>query len=218
MRARLVQWIALASVVAFGVTALPAEAATSVQVATGTPGLCPAAGQIDIKPALVAGRSTASSIKVKTKPRRGGECTGGSGDGTEVASMQSAGTGAATLIGCGSSLSIALAKLKLTVKWKMRTGATTKKIANSTFTFSKATGSISTSPPNHLEFDVLTTDATVTAGSFIGDTVAARLVTDPDVTELGNACRAQGIKRIRFGAKASQDDGQVGSGAFILAP
>jgi hypothetical protein len=57
---------------------------------------------------------------------------------------------------------------------------------------------------------------TVTAGSFLGDTVTAKIVTDQSITEIGEACAGKGLKKITFGLKPSKQDLQIGSGTVSI--
>jgi hypothetical protein len=180
---------------------------------TGSVGNCPTRGIIKIIPGLVNGGTLPDVIKVKTKPPKGfiGPCPGASGDGANVVAGKGKGEGTGTANDCGNLLGPQPSNIVLTVKWKVAKG--TPKLNPSTVSITTQTGGISSSPPSHGQFDV---SGTVTAGSFLGDTVTASLITDQDLVEIAAACAAKGLKKITFGIKPSKDDLQIGSGSVSI--
>jgi hypothetical protein len=178
---------------------------------TGTVGTCPTAGSIAIKPALVTGGTSPNALSVKTKTPKGSACSGGTGDGANVISAASKGGGTGTTNDCATLVGSQPSNLSLTIKWKTAKG--TSKLNPSTISITTQTGSISTTPANHGQFDVT---GTVTAGSFSGANVSATIVTDQDVAEIGTACGGKGLKKITFGSKPSKDDSQIGSGSTTI--
>jgi len=94
-----------------------------------------------------------------------------------------------------------------------KTAKGTPKLNPSTVSITTQMGGISSSPPNHGQFDVT---GTVTAGSFLGDAVSATIITDQDLNEIGVACNGKGLKKITFGMKPSKDDLQIGSGSVSI--
>jgi hypothetical protein len=180
---------------------------------TGSVGNCPTRGIIKIKPGLVDGGTSPTTIKVSTKSPKGfvGPCPGATGDGANVVSAKGKGEGTDTTNDCLGLLGPQPSNIVLTVKWKTVKG--TPKLNPSTISITTQAGSISSTPPNHGQFDV---SGTVTAGSFLGDTVTATIITDQSIAEIGDACAAKGLKKISFGMKASKDDGQIGSGSVSI--
>jgi hypothetical protein len=193
----------------------PAHAGAPPVNGTGAVGACATTGQIKIKPALVTGGTSPTVLSVQTKPPKGvvGPCPGATVDGATVISGKAKGSGTGTTNDCTSLLGSSPSNLVLIEKWKVTKGS--PKLAPSTITITSQTGGVSSSPAGHGEFIV---SGTVTAGSFVGDTVTADLVTDQDVTELLTACGAKGIKKITIGVKASKDDHQIGSGTTTITP
>jgi len=179
----------------------------------GSVGTCPTRGLVKIKPGLVTGGTLPDALKVITKPPKGfvGPCPGASGDGSNVVGAKGKGDGTGAMNNCTALLGSQPSNIVLTVKWKTAKG--TPKLNPSTVSITTQTGSISTTPPNHGQFDVA---GTVTAGSFLGDTVTATLITDQDLNDIGAACGAKGLKKITFGIKASADDAQIGSGSVSI--
>ena len=176
---------------------------------TGAVGTCATVGQIKIKPALVNGGTSPGGLKVKTAGTTA--CSGGTGDGANVISSKGKGTATTTTNDCASLAGSQPSNLMLTVKWKTTKG--TPKLNPSTISITGQTGSASSTPPNHGEFQVT---GTVTAGSFSGDTVSGTIITDQDLNEILAACGAKGLKKITFGLAPSKDDMQMGSGSFTI--
>jgi len=206
---------ALATVGSLAVVALPAHAGAPPVNGTGGTGDCANTGQISIKPGLVNGGTSPTVIKVKTKPPKGATapCPGASGDGNDVVSGSSSGSGTGTTNDCGGLAGTATSNLVLTVKWKMSKTATNKKIAPSTIGLTSQTGGLS--GDLHGTFDVT---GTVTAGSFVGDVVTSHVKTDQSAATIGAACGGKGLKKITFGVKADKGDSILGGGDTNIHP
>ena len=137
--------------------------------------------------------------------------SGASGDGANVVGAKGKGEGTGAMNDCTTLLGSQPSNIVLTVKWKTAKG--TPKLNPSTVSITTQMGGISSSPPNHGQFDVT---GTVTAGSFLGDAVSATIITDQDLNEIGVACNGKGLKKITFGMKPSKDDLQIGSGSVSI--
>jgi hypothetical protein len=190
--------------------ASPVRAATPID-GVGDVGACPTRGIIKLKPALVAGGTEATTIKVITKAPKGfeGPCPGATGDGLNVAKAKGKGEGTSATNDCGNLAGTQPNNIVLTVKWKTLPG--TPKLNPSTITLTTQTGGASGNL--HGTFDVA---GTVTAGSFLGNNVTASLETDQALSEVGAACQGKGLKKITFGIKASKADDVIGSGTVTI--
>jgi hypothetical protein len=177
----------------------PASAAGGVD-GTGTGGSCPVAGKIGLKPALAGFPSPdttpPATVKIGAKSVKGSPCTGGTGDGANVLSMKTSGSGTTPHSSCSSLVGTNMVTFTVTVKWKSAKG--TPKLNPSTITITSATGGVA--GDGNATFDAT---GSVTAGSFTGNSVTAHVETTSTSAALATACNGKGIKKLTFTANST---------------
>ena len=204
---------ALAMVV---VSVAPASGATPTPNGTGKVLDCKITGSIQFKPALVNGGTQPTTIKIKLKSAKGTLCTGGTGDGANVATVQVAGSGSILTNDCNSFFSPSSAvALPLTAKWKMAKGATPKKISNTLAGVSTLqTGPFAPVLPSVVHYAIGFESGFIPAGSFAGNTANLLAAVDQTTADVAGACGAKGLKKLTIGVKANSADGFKGFGDF----
>jgi hypothetical protein len=173
---------------------------------------CQNVGQLQAKPTLINGGTAATTLKAKSKfPKGVSGCGSSTGDAANVLSFQTKGSASLPTNDCFGLINPQVSNFTLTIKWKTAKG--TPKLNPSTVAITNVSGTLSSTPSNHLELDL---SGMVTSGSFSGETLSGAIVSDIDVGEALNACGAKGIKKVTFGIKPSVDDGQTGSATFSI--
>lgn len=169
---------------------VPASAHAARIDGSGSAPTCPAKGKLKMKPALVTDGAEAGAVKVLAKSS--GECSGGTDDGSTIASYKVKLSGTTAANTCAGFDGTASSDMTAKLIWKVAKGS--PKLNPSIATFSLQPDGLAL---NGNQTFVLS--GGITEGSFAGTEVTIHIESQEAAATLLAECSGKGIKKVLFG-------------------